>query len=153
MSHIEDKALKIPKTKTNPKGAGRPTVMTPRVLAKLEECFSKGYNEFEAYNTARISKDAFYDYKNKHPEFTEKIAWLRNNPNIKAKEIVNDKLNEGDINTAKWQLERRAKDEYSTRNETTGKDGKDLVPDSILRDDINPEEKKAYIQSFQCQKN
>lgn len=33
--------------------------------------------------------------------------------------------------TSKWYLERRMKDEFSTRQESTGADGKDLVPPTI----------------------
>ena len=33
--------------------------------------------------------------------------------------------------TSKWYLERRMKDQFSTRQESTGKDGKDLVPKTI----------------------
>jgi len=105
---------------------GRPTLFTPQLINKLEECFAKGYNDYEAYNFVGVSHQAFYNYCNKNPKFVERITWLKNNPLLLAKEAVYEKIVEKDILTAKWYLERKAKEEFSTRVESTGKDGKEL---------------------------
>lgn len=110
----------LKKRKDGKYDTGRSTVMTPQVLAKLEECFAKGYNDYQSYKSAGISKDAFYDYKKSHPDFSEKIQWLKDNPLILAKENVYDKIAEGDIKTSQWYLERKAKDEFSLRTENIG---------------------------------
>ncbi len=44
-------------------------------------------------------------------------------PQQKADQLINKALNEGDVSTAKWYAERKAKDEFSLRNEITGEDG------------------------------
>lgn len=115
-------------TKKKKNMRGRPKIMTQDVLRKLEECFKKGYNDYEAYNSVGISHDTFYAYKKSNLDFSEKIEFLKNNTKIIAKEVVYGKLLEKDVLTAKWLLERKAKDEFSTRVEQSGIDGKDLVP-------------------------
>jgi hypothetical protein len=42
---------------------------------------------------------------------------------IKSILVINKALNEGDVSTAKWYAERKGKDEFSIRQESTGKDG------------------------------
>lgn len=114
---------------------GRPTVMTEAVLAKLEEAFAIGATDLEAYGRAGISKDAFYDYQNKHPEFTERKKYLKNMLKYQSRYNISEKINEGDIDTAKWYLERKVKDEFSTRQENTGRDGKDLIPEELTKEE------------------
>lgn len=109
---------------SNNKG-GRPTVMTPEVLAKLEDAFLYGCTDLEACFIAGISKDALYDYCNIHPEFTERKEALKQSPSIRAKRTMVKAIDGGDKDASKWWLERRNKDEFSPKqlNEHTGKDG------------------------------
>ena len=44
-----------------------------------------------------------------------------------AKVNIKNKIIEGDIETSKWILPKREKEDYSERQELTGKDGKDLI--------------------------
>lgn len=108
--------------------AGRKTVVTPEVIAKLEESFLLGCTDKEAIFLANISKDAFYDYCAKNPEFAERKEELKDMPKIKARMNINKALDEGDKNLSQWYLERKVKEEFAHRSELTGKDGKDLVP-------------------------
>lgn len=113
---------------------GRPTVMTPEVLAKLEEVFAIGGTDLEAIFYADISKDALYDYQKLHPEFTDRKEKLKERPILKARQTIVKGLDDAD--NAKWYLERKVKNEFSSRQEMTGKDGKDLVFsfDSVFKD-------------------
>ena len=103
--------------------AGRPTVMTEITLAKLVEGFEYGFTDLEACLHAGISKDALYDYCEKHPEFTERKEILKRSPILLAKRTIVDDLKANDTDTAKWYLDRKAKDEFSTRQEISGPDG------------------------------
>lgn len=100
---------------------GRPTVMTPEVLAKLEEVFAIGGTDMEAIFYADISKDALYDYQNKHPEFTERKEKLKERPVLKARQTVVKALE--NPHDAQWYLERKRKNEFANRTELTGKEG------------------------------
>ena len=101
--------------------AGRPTVMTQDVVNKLEQAWSMGCSDVEACLHADISKQTLYDYQAKHPEFVDRKERLKEMLVLKARTVIADALNRKDENTAKWYLERKAKNEFSTKveNETT----------------------------------
>ena len=102
------------------KKAGRPTAMTEDVLSKLEYGFSRGLSDREASLYAGIAPCILYRYCEEHPEFRERKELLKEQPKMKAKLILSDKLDEGDDKVAEWYLERKAKDEFSTKTEVSG---------------------------------
>ena len=96
---------------------GRPTVMTPEVVSKLEYGFMKGLNDTEACLYADISRQALYDYCNKYPEFADRKEELKKKPSIKAKLNIEEAIEAGDTDISKWYLERRNKEEFSLKTE------------------------------------
>lgn len=100
------------------KGPGRPTVMTSEVLQKLEHGFSCGLTDKEACCYAGICEATLYNYCSSNPEFLERKELLKEQPKIKAKLVIYDALEEGRVKVAQWYLERKAKDEFSTKLET-----------------------------------
>lgn len=102
------------------KKAGRPTVMTKDVVEKLELGFSKGLSDREACLFANIDPKTLYNYCETNPDFSTKKELLKEQPKMKAKLILSDKLDEGDDKVAEWYLERKAKDEFSTKTEVSG---------------------------------
>ena len=111
--------------------AGRPTIMTPDVVGKLEQAFSLGCSDTEACLYADISRDTLYEYIKKHPEFADRKALLKDKLLLKARTVVAEALNNKDKDTAKWYLERKSKSEFGTRTEITGADGSSLTPPVI----------------------
>ena len=107
---------------------GRKTVMTPEIIDKLEQAFSMGCSDLEACLHANIGKTTLYNYQNENPEFVERKEQLKEKLVLKARTVIADALNRKDENTAKWYHERKAKNEFSTRQELTGMEGKDLIP-------------------------
>ena len=103
------------------KKAGRHTVMTQDVVNKLEQAFSMGCSDLEACLHAGISKQTLYDYQAKNPKFVDRKEQLKEKLVLKARTVIAEALNRKDENTAKWYLERKAKNEFSTKveNETT----------------------------------
>jgi len=102
---------------------GRPTLMTPEVIAKLKEGFSQGFSIVNACIWADISTDVYFDYCRANPQFSVSCKSLQKKPLIKSILVINKAINDGDVSTAKWYTERKAKDEFSLRNEITGEDG------------------------------
>lgn len=102
---------------------GRPTVMTPEVLLKLEHAFSIGCTDLEACVYADIGQSTLYAYQKDNHAFLERKHELKEKPMLKARSIIADKLNNNDPETARWYAERKKKSEFSTRQETTGADG------------------------------
>lgn len=113
---------------------GRPTKITPVVLAKLESAFAIGCSDVEACVFAGISRDCLYDYIKKTPDFADKKETLKQNPILKAKQTVFDNL--GDNKTAQWYLERKCKAEFSS---VKFEDNESVIAErlSILADSIN----------------
>lgn len=97
--------------------AGRPTVMTQDTVNKLEQAFSMGCSDLEACLFADISRQTLYDYQERHPEFIDRKALLKQKMIFKARSVIAEALNKKDENTAKWLLERKVKDEFSTKVE------------------------------------
>lgn len=94
----------------------RPTVMTPEVIAKLEEAFSWGCTDVEACLHAGIAKQTLYLYQEKNPKFIDRKEALKENPVLLARKSVVTKLNR-DGKLAMDYLSRKKKDEFSTKTE------------------------------------
>ncbi len=99
---------------------GRPTVMTKEVIDKLEMLFAKGLSDREACLIADIHPSTLYDYCNDNPEFTERKELLKEQIKTKAKLNVADAINNNDVDLSKWYLERKSKDEFSTKQTIDG---------------------------------
>lgn len=117
--------------KKEEEGPGRPTVMTERVLGKLEQAFGYDMTDEEACLYAGIHPSSLYDYQKNHPEFTERKQALKNTPVLLARETVVKALRDRQITTLDKKgnkveitipadpeismkyLERKKKDEFS----------------------------------------
>lgn len=108
----------------------RPTVMTPEVIAKLEEAFAWGCTDIEACLWANIAEKTLYLYQEKNPEFIQRKESLKETPVLNSRATVARAVKR-DPKLAIDYLARKKKDEFSLRSEHTGKDGKDL-PTPIL---------------------
>lgn len=104
---------------------GRPTVMTPELLNKLEEVFAIGGSDTEACFYANISPETMYKYGREHPEFMERKEALKEKPILKARQTIVKGLDDPD--NAKWYLERKKKKEFAQRTELTGNEGEQIV--------------------------
>ena len=100
---------------------GRPTVMTPEVIQKLEDAFSWGCTDLEACCNADISKSTLYNYCDDNPQFMERKEILKNQPVMKARRVVLAALDEGDINTAHKVIDR--KEGTKVKSEISGVNG------------------------------
>lgn len=103
-----------------PNKVGRPTVMTDVVIGKLEMLFAKGLSDREACLIADIHPSTLYDYCEKNPEFAERKELLKEQIKTKAKLNVAEAITNNDVDMSKWYLERKAKDEFSTKQTIDG---------------------------------
>jgi hypothetical protein len=106
------------KPKSEHKETGRPTIMNDLTIAKLKEGFAQGFSVRNACIWADISQDTYFNYCKKNPNFSDQCKTLQQKPLIKSILVINKALNEGDVSTAKWYAERKAKDEFSLKTET-----------------------------------
>jgi hypothetical protein len=87
--------------------AGRPKKMTPETIQILEGAYLVGATDQEACCHADISMSTLYDYCSKNPAFSDRKELLKNQPTIKAKHIISDALNNGDLPTAHKVIDRK----------------------------------------------
>lgn len=97
---------------------GRPTVMTPDVILKLEQAFAIDASVEEACSYADIGRNTFYVYLKENPEFQDRINDLRQKPVLKARQTVVQSLS--DATSAKWYLEKKKKLEFGPTLELSG---------------------------------
>jgi hypothetical protein len=114
---------------------GRPTVMTEDVIRKLEYAYMRGLSDREACLYANIATSTLYNYCNDNPAFSERKELLKEQVKTKAKMIVADLIDNNDADTAKWYLERKAKDEFSTKQEIKADVETDVTITIELSDD------------------
>ena len=101
--------------------------MIQETLDKLEQAFVNGCTIDEACLFAGITKPTLYTYFKENPDYRERVDTLRHHPKLKARFNIVKEIEDGKVETSKWYLERKAKDEFSLRQEMTGAEGKDLV--------------------------
>jgi hypothetical protein len=116
---------------------GRPTVMTPETIARLEDAFLIGATDKEACLVANIGMTTLYAYCQENPEFAERKEALKDTPKYKARKNVSVAIESGDKQVSQWYLERKVKDEFAQRTEQTGKEGKDLIPDKESKEKVD----------------
>lgn len=103
---------------------GRPTVMTPEVLRKLDEAFAMGCSDLEACLYADIAKSTLYEYQQENKDFTDHKEILKERPILLARDTLVKGI-KGNPELALKFLERKLKKEFSLRTELTGPDGEE----------------------------
>lgn len=97
--------------------SGRPTKMTKEVLEKLEVAFLDGHTDEEACLIAEINPSTLYTYCKNHKNFSSKKELLKQNTKMVARRNIVNKIHDGDVELSKWYLERKAKEEFSVKQE------------------------------------
>jgi hypothetical protein len=122
-----------------------PLKLTDDVRQKLEYAFSLDATVDEACFLAEISKQTYYNWIASFPELKERFDALRQSPVLAARSTVVAGI-KNDPELALKYLERKRKDEFSPRVESTGKDGKDL-PTPILTINNNVPNNDSHEES------
>ena len=87
------------------------------VLQKLEQAWALDCTDAEASSLADISSAALSDLLKKHPDISERKKRLKEKPVLSARNTLHKAINQGDADLALKYLERKRKDEFSTRQE------------------------------------
>lgn len=96
--------------------AGRPTVMTPEVLQKLEEAFMNAFTDKEACLYADISPATLYNYGKDNPGFLERKELLKLSLNMHAKNNISKSIKSGDVNRSIWWATTKMSDEFAPKS-------------------------------------
>ena len=107
-------------------GGGRPTKMTPDVIAKLIEGFKHDFTDTECCLYAGIDQATYYRYKKKNKGFAREIEAAKTFPFLLAKRNIIKAMHKESSDDSWKFLSKRQKELYSDRIENTGANGKDL---------------------------
>lgn len=97
----------------NNQHGGRLTVMTPERIRKLESAFIQGFTVETACHLSGVGTSTYYEHIKHDKEFSDKMKRAKLWPTEMAKQVIIGAISQGDVNTSKWWLERKAKDEFS----------------------------------------
>jgi hypothetical protein len=97
---------------------GRPSILTEAVQNQLKQAFLVGATDDEACLVVGIAPSTLYKFQEKNPSFSEQKRLWKRSPVFRAKATIIRNLDNVDV--AKWYLERRAKDEFSPKQELEG---------------------------------
>jgi len=100
---------------------GRPTVMIPKVIAKIEEELKNGATLAQASFLAGISLKTIYNYFTDNPDFKERCELLQGLVAYRARINIKNKIESGDIDTSKYWLDRKDK-EFKPKGDITTDD-------------------------------
>jgi len=92
---------------------GRPTVMTQNTVQKLEEALKEGFSVDMACHVSGISRSTYYDHINSNSSFSYKMELAQDWVTQRAKQVVANAIDSGDLKAAQWWLERKARSEFS----------------------------------------
>lgn len=93
------------------------TKLKPPVVKRLEEAFAMDCSIPEACAHANISKQTYYNWIKENPELLDRFDQLRQKPYLKARMTILKSLKSA--KHAEWYLERKKKEEFSTRHDIT----------------------------------
>lgn len=102
----------------------KPVKLNDETVKKIEEALAMDCSIEEVCLYANITRPTYYNWINSFPELKERFNILRAKPFLKARKTVIDSLSNPQY--AFEYLKRKKKDEFSDRQELTGKDGGEL---------------------------
>jgi len=120
-------------------GAGRPLFdgkPEESVLQLLRQAWALGAPDCEAAALAGISPAALSVYLSKHDKISKEKEALLLKPFLSSRNAVLKAISNGDVDAAKWYLERKKKREFSTLQQVeVGEQGqyKDLTDDQLAK--------------------
>ena len=94
---------------------GRPTVMTEATVQKLEQALQDGFSVERACYLSGVGRSTFYDHCNGNPGFADKMCLAQEWATERAKQVVIQAIDSGNLKAAQWWLERKAYREFGTK--------------------------------------
>jgi len=98
---------------------GRPKATTDKVVSLLVTCFHNGLSVRQACWQSGISHEAYYQRLRNDVEFADTMNKAQELPSITARTNIMKAIRKGDVSTSRWWLERKEKDEFSSKADLT----------------------------------
>jgi len=100
-------------TQIEKKKMGRPTVLTERVKDKLESALCSGFSVSAACYFAGVGTSTFYENKSLDKEFSERMTRAEEYATFRARQVILQAIDKGDVRAAMWFMERKARFEFA----------------------------------------
>ena len=94
---------------------GRPTVMNETTVLKLEQALRDGFSVEMACYTSGVGRSTYYEHLQQDCDFADKMELAKEYTTQRAKQVVAQAINAGQVKVAQWWLERKARDEFSDK--------------------------------------
>ena len=98
---------------SKPKQPGRPTVITKPTVLKLEQALKDGFSIEMACYVSDISRSTYYAHLHTDVEFMNKMELAQTWATERAKQVVIQAIDKGNLKAAQWWLERKQRAEFS----------------------------------------
>jgi hypothetical protein len=95
------------------KKMGRPTVMTSKVVDKLESALCAGYSVSASCYFVGVGTSTFYEYKSLDKDFSERMTRAEEFATFRARQVILQAIDRGDVKVAMWFMERKARFEFA----------------------------------------
>lgn len=87
--------------------------MTNATVQKLEQALQDGFSVEMACHVSGISRSTYYEHLGSNPDFSHKMELAKDWTMQRAKQVVAQAIDKGDLKMATWWLERRARAEFA----------------------------------------
>lgn len=95
---------------------GRPTVITKATVLKLEQALKDGFSIEMACYVSGISRSTYYAHLQSDIELSDKMTLAQEWATQRAKQVVVQAIDKGDLKAAQWWLERKSRAEFSSNS-------------------------------------
>lgn len=96
--------------------AGRPSVISKFVVAKLVESLRLGFTDTECCQYAEIDRSTFYRHIQNDQNFASQIAVARNYAKLKCCSVPLEAIESKNVQVCQWWLERKYPQEFGRNN-------------------------------------
>lgn len=87
--------------------------MTKETVQKLEEALRQGFSIEMACHLSDISRSTYYAHTVRDMDFSHKMELAQDWVTQRVKQVVAQAIEAGDVKTAQWWLERKARAEFA----------------------------------------
>ncbi len=101
-------------------------MMTDSVVQKLEKAFRDGFSIEMACYVSGISRSAYYDHIKRDVSFSNKMELAQDWATQRAKQVVIQAIDAGNLKAAQWWLERKERAVFATNPPEYSKPEEDL---------------------------
>jgi len=94
---------------------GRPSIINEDTVRKLEASLASGFGVSAACYYSGVSRSTYYEYLATNKDFSDKMRMAEEWSTFRARQVILQAIDGGDIKAAQWWLERKSKAEFASK--------------------------------------